>query len=311
MELVKRPKIVVIGEGMLELSRSDDRWAVGFGGDTLNTAIHLARTGLDVGFLTALGADAFSSELRSAWAGEGLDTTYVLTDPSRQPGLYAIRLDSDGERTFAYWRGQSAAREMFDLSSTAQALGRAASADLLIFSLISLAILPEEGREHLLGLAKTVRANGSRVAFDGNYRPKLWESPEAARIIRSRALQTSDFGFPTLEDEFALAGNADARDVAADWTAQGVTEVVVKLGNAGCLAADELVPPPIQLIAVDTSGAGDSFNAGYLAARLAGSDPVHSALAGHRLAAWVIGRRGAIPALDQDAPYSDLCARLA
>ena len=102
-------RVVVIGEGMLELSPVAEAWRLGHGGDTLNTAIHLARSGLDVAFVTALGDDPFSKGLRAAWAGEGLDTSLILADPSRRPGLYAISTDAAGERSFTYWRGESAA----------------------------------------------------------------------------------------------------------------------------------------------------------------------------------------------------------
>ncbi|SEM06969.1 2-dehydro-3-deoxygluconokinase [Sphingomonas palmae] len=306
--------IVVVGEGMLELSRGSSSaseaatWRLGYGGDTLNTAIHLARGGDRVAYLTALGADPFSDTLRGDWQDEGLDTSLILTDPARLPGLYAIRTDSEGERTFNYWRGESAARQVFALPGARSAMARAEEADLLAFSLISLAILPDEGRSALLALAKRMRGRGKQVAFDGNYRPKLWADAAEAGLWRDQAIACCSIGLPTLEDEIAIQGTStDAAEIAARWHAAGADAVVVKMGAQGCLLPNsESLPPPRHLLPVDTSGAGDAFNAGYLHALLRGADQRAAGLAGHRLAGWVVMRAGAVPPRESDHVYATL-----
>ena len=281
---------------MIELTRRGDGWQVGYGGDTLNTAIHLARAGHDVAYLTALGDDPFAGGLLAGWQAEGLDCSLVLSHPARATGLYAISTDAAGERSFAYWRDSSAAREMFALPGAEAAIAAAAGADLLAFSLITLAILPPEGRAALLALARTVRERGGKVAFDGNYRPRLWPDADAARAARDAAIALASIGLPTLEDEGMLSSEGDAAAVAAHWQGLGCTETVVKLGAQGCRLPDaSIIPPPQVLTPVDTSGAGDAFNAGYLSARLRGQDPAAAALAGHALAGWTVMRPGAIP----------------
>lgn len=297
-------RVVIIGEGMLELSPAGEAWRLGHGGDTLNTAIHLARLGIETAYFTALGADPFSDDLRAAWAAEGLDTSLILTDPTRRPGLYAIATDPAGERSFTYWRGESAARGLFDLPGAEAAADAARQADLLCFSLISLAILPASARKRLLGLARSVRARCGRVAFDGNYRPALWPDAATAIGVRDAAIACCDIGLPTLADEALLSQTKTAEAVAAHWTGLGAPEVVVKLGPEGCLIGGGGIIAPAPVAApVDTSGAGDAFNAGYLAARIGGGEIAEACLAGHRLAAWTIMRRGAIPARDDEAPY--------
>lgn len=302
--------IIVVGEGMLELSRAyageADRWTLGHGGDTLNTAVHLARLGQQVGFITALGSDPFSWSLRTDWAGEGLDLSLMRTDPDRRPALYAITTDAQGERSFTYWRGDSAARRMFALGDNADVLAAGVAAELLYFSMISLAILPPEGRETLFDLCAAVRAGDGRVVFDSNYRPALWDSPEAARAVHLRAIALADIGLPTREDEQALTGLGDPAAIDRAWRDRGVGEVVVKLGGDGCFADGAIRPVPTPMAAVDTTGAGDAFNAGYLHARLKGRSVAESIASGHRLAGHVIMRRGGIPAISADAPYADL-----
>jgi 2-dehydro-3-deoxygluconokinase len=295
-------RIVVIGEGMLELVQKGGNWQLGYGGDTLNTAIHLARAGHDVAYLTALGSDPLSADLKARWADEGLDTSLVLEHPSASTGLYAISTDAAGERSFAYWRDSSAARQMFALPGIEAALAAAVQADLIVYSLITLAILPSDGREQLFALCRRVRARGGRIAFDGNYRPRLWASADEARTARDAAIACADIGLPTLEDEALLSGAADADAVANHWTGLGCGETLVKLGAAGCrLPNGTELPPPEALIPVDTSGAGDAFNGGYLAARMEGAGVEEAAHAGHTLAGWCVMRRGAIPSREDIA----------
>lgn len=297
--------VVCVGEAMVELADAGAGRGFGQGGDALNTALHLARSGWRTGFLTALGNDPFSQDLRTGWVAEGLDVSLVLAHPTRAVGLYAIRTDGDGERSFHYWRDASAARDMFALPGMAAAVALAEAARVLVFSLISLAILPVEGRRALLDLAARVRARGGLVAFDGNYRPRLWPSAGEAASWRDAAIARADIGFPTLQDEDDISPtNLEA--CASHWQRLGCQEVIVKLGARGCRLPDgTIVPPPQVVRPVDTSGAGDAFNAGYLAARLQGLAPRDCGLAGHRLAAAVVQQAGAIPQLDR-AAYAPL-----
>ena len=301
-----RGRITFVGEGMVELRQAEgNEYRLGYGGDTLNSAIHMARSGFDVAFATALGRDDFSERLRSAWREEGLDCSAILTEPTRGAGLYAISLDAAGERSFTYWRSDSAARQLFALPDTPELIEQIALSEMLAFSLISLAILPDAGKEALLSLAARMREDGRKVAFDANYRPLLWESSQTAAHWRDKAIAVATHGLPTLADEVLIGGPIDAQSVAAHWLDLGCTEVVVKLGAEGCRLPDGQILPPEEILSpVDTSGAGDAFNAGYLSARLWGAHPREAAHHGNALAAWTIMRSGAIPPLDSDAPYS-------
>ena len=247
-------RIVCIGEGMLELARPAGDWQLGHGGDTLNTAIHLARAGHDVAFLSALGTDPLSLGAKTAWQAEGLDTALVLAHPHRHIGIYAVATDPQGERSFTYWRNESAAREMFALPGSEGVLAAAAEADLLFFSLISLAIVPPSGRDRLLRLARAIRARSGRVAFDSNYRAPLWRGDASALSVCEAAIACADIGLPTLDDETALAHARDASAVAARWAELGCAETVVKFGAGGCrIPSGEVIRPERVLRPVDTA----------------------------------------------------------
>ena len=189
---------------------------------------------------------------------------------------------------------------MFDLADGDLRRRAVAGCDLFYFSLISTAILPDNGRIALLVLANMVRDAGGLVAFDGNYRPRLWPSVQRAQEVRDAAIRLAAIGLPTLDDERLLSRDTDAAAVAAHWQGLGCGEAVVKLGGLGCRLPDGTVVPPKQVLQpVDTSGAGDAFNAGYLDARLRGLGMAEAARAGHDLAGWTIMRRGAIPSLEE------------
>jgi 2-dehydro-3-deoxygluconokinase len=291
-------KVASIGECMIEFSAAGGGlFARGFGGDTLNTALYLSRLGIETSYVTALGDDDLSEAMLAAWRAEGIATGEVMRFPGRVPGLYMIQRDGRGERSFLYWRDRAPAREFFDRADEA-ALERLSRFDLLYFSGISLSLYGDAGRARLRELLAAARRNGGKIAFDGNYRPRGWSDLATARRAFGEILPLIDLALPTLEDEQALFGDADAGACIARLRAAGIKEIVVKRGGLGCLifvdGACVEVPPAKLVQPVDTTAAGDSFNAGYLAARLRGASAVEAARAGHRLAGVVIMSPGAI-----------------
>jgi len=297
--------MIVIGECMLELTRDADRWRLGYGGDTFNTAVYLSRLGVPTAYMTALGADSFSQDMRAEWQADGLDTGLVLTAGAHLPGLYAVRNDADGERHFYYWRERSAARQLFTLPGIDAAVARARSAQQLYLSGITLSLFSHAERRQLGEIAAAVRAGQGQVVFDPNYRPNGWGSAEEARMAIEALAPYVSVVLPTFTDEAALFGDASPAHAVARWRDWGAEQVIVKLGAQGCLVADSSstasVPGVKVTTVVDTTGAGDAFNAGFLAGRRAGQDPVAAARTANRVAAIVIQHRGAVLPRDQTA----------
>jgi 2-dehydro-3-deoxygluconokinase len=298
-------RVACFGECMVELQgQAFGTMRQTFGGDTLNTAVYLARCGRGAGiavqYATALGDDGLSEGMLQRWRAEGVDTGLVRRLAGRMPGLYLIEVDEQGERRFSYWRDQAAARAHFDTADGDTPLERAADAlGALYFSGISLAILPPPGRERLLRLAARLRDRGATVAFDNNYRPRLWGDAALARDWFARVYAVADLALVTLDDERALHGDAEAGAALARCLALPPRELVVKQGAQPTLvrlAGAEVAAVPTQPVArvVDTTAAGDSFAGAYLAARLSGATAVQAAAAGNRLAATVIQHHGAL-----------------
>ena len=295
----------MIGECMIELSQKGAEVNRGFGGDTLNTSVYIARQvdadALAVNYVTALGTDNFSQQMLDAWQSENVDISLTQRMENRLPGLYYIETDSTGERTFYYWRNEAAAKFWLESDSAAHICETLAHFDYLYLSGISLAILSPESREKLFSLLRECRANGGKVIFDNNYRPRLWASKEETQQVYQQMLTCTDIAFLTLDDEDALWGEKPVEEVIARTHAAGVSEVVVKRGADSCLVAiagEAVIDVPAVKLpkekVIDTTAAGDSFSAGYLAVRLTGGDAEAAAQRGHLTASTVIQYRGAI-----------------
>jgi len=296
----KQGRVVSVGEVMIELARGNDgRYALAYGGDTFNTAVYLARAGVDVAYATALGDDLYSDGVAAQAAAEGVGGDLIVRVPGRMPGLHLIETDAHGERRFYYWREQSPARELFELpqwSAVAEGLLRAR---LIYFSGVTLSIYSNNGLGRMLATVEMARKNGAKVAFDSNFRPRGWKGEvNRARAVFVEALKRVDIALPTFEDEALLWGDASPEATIERLQAFGIGEIVVKNGaNAALVHCDggrEHVPVPEVVTPIDTTAAGDSFNAAYLAARLAGEASTAAASSAHRLASEVIRHRGAI-----------------
>jgi 2-dehydro-3-deoxygluconokinase len=286
-------KVVCIGECMVELSpRQGSGYELGFAGDAFNTAVYLKRSApqFTVHFLTVTGVDRFSQAMRAAWRAEGIAEDLAFTVSDAIPGLYVVSVDQSGERSFTYWRSTSAARRWFESLGREGGVECLVDADLIYFSGISLAILPDEQRSTALELLATLgRRSGCKIAFDPNYRPALWPSKETAQKILAAAMELADIVLPSQED---LA--------AADLKVPSARECITTCGAKGCRVATPtsetfLEAPRVPGTEIrDTSGAGDAFNGAYLAERLAGSEPVSAATAALAVAARVVTASGAL-----------------
>src|SRR5690349_11599749 len=295
-----KSRVICVGEVMVELSRGNDgRYGMAFGGDTFNTAVYLARAGIPAAYATAMGDDPYSDGLMALASAEGVNCDLIRRMPGRMPGLYLIETDAKGERKFYYWRETSPARDLFELPDWAAVAEALLSARLVYFSGVTLSLYSNTGIGRFLAALELARRQGVKVAFDGNFRPRGWKGDVArARTVFAEALKRVDIALPTFEDEAMLWGDTNPEATVERLQAFGIGEIAVKNGSSTALVADksgrEHVPVPEVVEPIDTTAAGDSFNAAYLAARLNGQDPVPSAALAHGLAAQVIRHRGAI-----------------
>ncbi|MEM9147120.1 MAG: sugar kinase [Pseudomonadota bacterium] len=292
------PDLIALGECMAELSGVDGERRLGFGGDTLNTALLTARMlgAGRVAYMTRLGDDPYSTAMLEAWHAEGIDCRMTEVEPAATVGLYAIETGADGERSFTYWRSAAPARGLMTEGAWQARIEALGQARAIYLSGITLAILPEAGRHRLIDVLGRARAAGALVAVDPNHRPRLWRATEAAQWIH-QAYAVATLVLSSPEEEASLFGDGDPFERLAKI---GVPSVVLKAGAAGAesLADGARVHSPAAVTeAIDTTGAGDAFNAGVLAHLLSETEGGLAAAtrAGCALGALAVRHWGAIP----------------
>lgn len=282
--------VLVIGEPLAELRpRADGALDVGFSGDALNVAVRLARSGGEVALATAVGGDRFSVELLTRLASEGITDRWVHRDPDGVLGIYLVELDGV-ERRFTYWRSASAARHLVSGLGAATLAAAAAEAGVVVVSGITLAVLDGGQRRRLVNLLGDVAGAGTGVVVDPNVRPRLWGSPDEARRWTAELIGVATTVLAS-EEDLDLLG-ADAGILAGQ-----VAELVVTAGagptqwwSAGGSGSVEVAP----VEALDTTGAGDAFVAGYVSERMAAGGVADAVVAGHLAAADAVSHHGGL-----------------
>jgi len=294
------PRVICIGEAQIELTRgTDGNFVPACAGDAFTTAIYLARAGLSVAFASAVGDDPYSDSIIALASAEGIDPNLILRVPGRLPALSLVERGGSGERVSRRWADGAPARELLELPDWMRIAQSLIATRLIYFSGITLSLYSSNGLGRLFAALEVARQQGAKVAFDGNFRPSGWKGNLArTRTVFMEALKRVDIALPTFDDEAVLWGDPSPESTVARLQAFGIGEIVVKNGpNSALVAASgalEFVPVPEILVPVDTIAAGDGFNAGYLAARLSGSEAVSAAAAAHRLAADVLRHPGAL-----------------
>lgn len=302
--------VVAVGECMVELARGGDgRFGLAYGGDTFNTAVYLARAGIPVAYATALGDDPYSGGILDVARNETIDTALMTMLPGRMPGLYMIETTAEGERSFWYWRDRAAARELFESTGAAAAAAAIAASRLVYFSGVTLSLYGPRGLDVFAAALTAARDAGAVVAMDSNYRQRGWGGDVTrARATFERFWRLAHVALPTFDDEQGLWGDTTPIATADRLSRLGVAEIVVKNGAAGAFLrgpdGDSHVPCPAPVTPLDTTAAGDSFNAGYLARRLCGDAPVRAGTFAHCLAAVVIQHRGAVVPREATEPVT-------
>lgn len=306
--------IASIGECMVELQES----AGGvlhrsYGGDTLNTAIYMARLhhlfDVSVDYVTAIGCDRFSEGMVAFWEKEGVGSEMVLRIPGERPGLYFIETGDRGERSFTYWRGEAAAKKCFDYPESTKILQDLGRYDAIYLSGISIAILTAASRENLFARLKEIAGDGVRIYFDYNHRPHLWSSNAEARATYEKILPCCDTVLAGPDELEAI--HHIPHETGHTYLAElGVRETVIRNGPELCtvqVGEDNFsIEAEHAENVIDTTAAGDSFSAGYLLARTFDCSVIQAARIAHRLAAYVIGHPGAIAPIAAMPTFTDL-----
>lgn len=258
--------ILAIGEPMVEFN--EDRsgptplYRPGHGGDTSNAIIAAARQGARTAYFTHLGDDAFGRQFLDLWDQEHVDRTHVKLAQGQRTGVYFVTHGPDGHE-FSYYRAGSAASLV-----TSQDLpkGLVESAEILHVSGISQAISVSACDMVFEAMARAETA-GRVISYDTNLRLRLWQL-ERARAIIHAAASKSTILLPGLDDARQLTGLESADAICDFYLALGPSLVALTMGKDGTLVATREARrhiPARVVKAVDTTGAGDTFDGAFLA----------------------------------------------
>jgi len=298
--LEHRPiRFASIGECMVEMApaSAQNMFKMGFAGDTLNTAWYVKALAPEwqTRYISRVGKDTASEQMIGMMNDAGIDTAHIGRSADRSVGLYLISLNN-GERSFSYWRDQSAARQLADDPDLLwQAV---ADTDVVYFTGITIAILGVMGRANLLATMTKARDAGKTVVFDSNLRPRLWQDTKAMTDAVMQAAAVSDIVLPSFDDEAVFFGDQSIDATRDRYLNAGATTVIVKNGE-GTVSfkhadqSGEVIPPNVQTV-VDTTSAGDSFNAGFLVGLAQTGQAGDAIMLGAQTAAQVIGQKGAL-----------------
>lgn len=257
----------------------------------------MARLGAEVSLFTRLGKDVFSDEIRQVLAEEGVDFRAVRTANTAQAGVYFVSVGESGQREFVYYRSGSAASLMGPEDIRPNLLN---GVQTLYSSGVTLALSPS-ARKTVLHLFQEARKKGITTVFDPNFRRALWDNTDAALDAWNDILPYVDVLLPTVPDDtMPVMGLDHPERVIEYFWLKGVPLVVVKAGNLGAYIGykkqiERL--PALEVKALDTTGAGDAFNAGFMVALNQRHPLLDCVRLGNVVAGLKIQRKGAIAGL--------------
>jgi 2-dehydro-3-deoxygluconokinase len=295
MEAAEPVRVITAGETMaLVVPPSPGRLrhatslSLSIGGAESNVAIGLARLGIPASWISVLGDDELGELVLHRLRAEGVDTSGVRRIADRPTGLY-LREEVAGRLRVYYYRSGSAAATLSPNAFDPSILQGAAFLHLTGIT----GALSQECAEFLPWAATTARDAGVRVSYDVNYRSRLWE-PSAAQAATEALLPLIDVLFVGHDEANALWGWET--DTALEQLSKiGPSEVILKLGADGCAAminGEQLISPGFPARQLDPIGAGDAFDAGYLAATLWGWAPEKRLRAANAMGAFCVQNLG-------------------
>jgi len=290
--------VLCLGEPLLEFNQIKEgnkkTYSSGYGGDTSNTAISIARQGMSVGFISKVGKDQFGWELLELWKREKVDYSHVSIHPEAPTGIYFVTHDADGHH-FTYYRSGSAACQMNPLDVPIDDLSQTS---FLHLSAITQAI-SLSSCETAFAAIHHARNNGVKVSYDTNLRLKLWSLDRAKDVI-NRTVPMCEVILPSLEEANSLTGLVDPEEITDYYLDLGAKLVVLKQGSHGARVSDgkdNLNIPGHKVKAVDATGAGDTFDGAFLSEWLRRDDPFSAAEFANAAAALSTTNYGAVDSI--------------
>ena len=287
-----------IGEAMIEISNiKNSLYNQSFAGDTLNFCNYLDKKKLNAFFLSAIGKSEINQSLLNFVKSKKISTKYIKQINQFEIGLYLIKNKDNGEKQFFYWRDESAAKQYFNNIDFLNLYKELKNFDYIYFSGITLSIIHISKLNNFIKLLKLLKSKKIKIVFDFNIRPSRWNKKNL-NIFLDSVLKFVDICFLSGEDmnywknknniksyeqivrKYKLKHSIFRKNAKFTYVFLNKTRYVFK---------NKLLKK-----VVDTSGAGDGFNAAYLSNFIVNNDPVLALKAGSSLGSKIVMKKGAI-----------------
>jgi sugar/nucleoside kinase (ribokinase family) len=249
------------------------------GGNGMNTAAGLARLGVPTALFGMVSRDFLGDHALAELGRAGVETAAVSRHPEAGSGVTLVAIGPDGERSFTFTNG---ANELFRLEEVPDALLR----QVRVLSVGSVFVLPQLTGEALARLFERARAAGAMTVLD-----VCWDSEGRGLPFLAPCLPHTDLFAPSLEEGRQLTGLEEPSAVAEALLTAGARTVGVKLDARGCYlarAGEAWEVPTTPLVAVDSTGAGDTWMAGLIAGLIAGLPLPECGRLANRAAAFAV-----------------------
>ncbi|MEM2356242.1 MAG: sugar kinase [Candidatus Bathyarchaeia archaeon] len=301
------PKVIAIGETVIDLIASKpvsyeeaEFFQKCFGGAPMNTAIGMARLGVDVGVITAVGDDPFGRFAIKTLRDNFVDTTYVKIKKGLRTTLAFVANEPEtGERKFIFYRKPWCETADSNLTLEDIPLAYVKSAKFLHIS--GFILSQEPSRSTILQVVKKVKEFGVKISFDPTLRLDVWNSKEEMHKVYQEILKLSDIASFSKEEAEEILGSSEPKKAVDIALNIGISLVGLKRGVEGSIIATkngELIETPaFKVKAIDTTGAGDAWNAGLLTGLIKGWDLKTCAIVANAIGAIVVTAKGAITAM--------------
>jgi 2-dehydro-3-deoxygluconokinase len=264
--------LVAIGECLVEFAQIGPQlYRQDYSGDVLNALWMASRLGLRTGLVSSVGDDPFTERLMSVLHEGRIDTSVVERLQGRSNGIYYV-LEDEGSKRLHFQRKASAATQTFK-SRVQDITEYLRSSNYVLFSAIPLAVI--EARETMLATLREI-ANDATICFDTNVRLALWPDISELRQLVTDIAPAISVLFVSREDDLALFGERSPEDALAYYEGVGYQTIILRRGSESVMARHSgrtIEAPTVRdVTVVDATGAGDAFNAGFIAAQIEGKD---------------------------------------
>ena len=287
-----------IGEAMIEISNiKNSLYNQSFAGDTLNFCNYLDKKKLNAFFLSAIGKSEINQSLLDFVKSKKISTKYIKQINKIEVGLYLIKNKNNGEKQFFYWRDESAAKVYFNNIDFLNLYKELKNFDYIYFSGITLSIIHVSKLNNFIKLLKLLKNKKIKIVFDLNIRPNRWNKKNL-NIFLDLVLKFVDICFLSGEDMNYWKNKNNIKSyeqivrkykIKHSIFRKNAEYTYVFLNKTRYVFKNKLIKK-----VVDTSGAGDGFNAAYLSNFIVNNDPVLALKAGSSLGSKIVMKKGAI-----------------